>query len=231
MPSVNLIITGPIRPNADYVNNLILYFKTLIISDSKVFLGYWKNEGDDYSSKIKNVDYFIPCIEPNDEWIYENISSRTIQQRQSNGKLGHWTPRIYKMFSGIKQIVYYIDKNKLIHPNSIALRIRTDLFVENCYQKEFNKLLCNIQQNFVYNRVRNHPCDHPCDWFTISSYDIFKKIWYIANDKDYNEIVNNLYNAEDIIVYKRQMYNIAFCDIKSIIDLGICRKYDIQIQR
>ena len=38
----NLIITGPIRPNIDYVNNMILYFKTLIKYDSKVFLGYWK---------------------------------------------------------------------------------------------------------------------------------------------------------------------------------------------
>ena len=219
MTTVNLIITGPIRPNAEYVNNLILYFKTLIKSDSKVFLGYWENEGDDFSSKIKNVDHFIPCIEPDDEWIYKNISSRTIQQKQLNGKIEHWTPRLYKMFSGIKQIVYYIDNNKLIHPNSIALRIRTDLFVDNCYQKEFNTLICDIQQNTVYNRVRNLLYHNllcivnqsteivpQCDWFTISSYDIFKKIWYIANDNDYNELVKNLYNAEDIIRYKSQQY-------------------------
>ena len=226
MNSVNLIITGPIRPNIDYVNNMILYFKTLIKYDSKVFLGYWRNEDDDYSNKIKNVDYFVPCIEPDDEWICKNISSRTIQQNQLNGKIEHWTPRMYKMFSGIKQIVEYIDNNKLIHPGAIALRIRTDLFVGNCYQGEFNKLICNMKQNSVYNRIRNHPCD----WFTISSYDVFKKIWYIVNDDEYNKIIKEIYNAEDNIKYKSELYKIKIFDIKKIIDLGICRNYDIRVQ-
>tara|TARA_B110001450_G_C17627117_1_gene483619 strand:- start:457 stop:1158 length:702 start_codon:yes stop_codon:yes gene_type:complete len=226
MNSVNLIITGPIRPNIDYVNNMILYFKTLIKYDSKVFLGYWKNEDDDYSNKIKNVDYFVPCIEPDDDLIYKNIYGRTIQQNQLNGKIEHWTPRTYKMFYGIKQMVEFIDNKKLIHPEAITLRIRTDLFVANCYQGEFNKLIFNMKQNSVYNRIRRHPCD----WFTISSYDVFKKIWFIATDDEYNKIIEKIYNAEDIIKYKSELYKINIFDIKKIIDLGICRKYDIQVQ-
>lgn len=221
MTNINLLITGPIRPNIDYINYIINYFKNVITHNVIVFLGYWENEQID-KTLIQNVDYLFNEHEPKDKDIFENISSRTLQQRELHPKIEHWTPRIYKMFYGIRQLVNKIDTDSLINDDDIVLRIRTDLYVEECKFKEFNDLLENIEKDKIYNRIRNHTCD----WFSISTYDIFKKIWYIQNDDEYNNVIKNLYNAEAILVYQSKLNNINIVDIRNIIKLCICRNYD-----
>ena len=37
MSNINLIITGPIHPNVDYLNYIVNKFKTIIHSDVKIF--------------------------------------------------------------------------------------------------------------------------------------------------------------------------------------------------
>ena len=126
------------------------------------------------------------------------------------------------MFYGIKQLVNKIDNKLLINDNDIVLRIRTDLYVEDCNFKNFNDLLNNIEKNTIYNRIRKHDCD----WFSISTYDIFKKIWYIENDDKYNNIIKHLYNAEEIISYKSKLNKVDKVNISNIIKLCICRNYN-----
>jgi len=219
--NINLLITGPIRPNINYINYIINYFKKIINHNVIVFLCYWDNEKID-KTLIQNVDYLFNECEPEDKEIYEKISSRTVQQRELHPNIEHWTPRIYKMFYGIKQLINKIDNKSLINDNDIVLRIRTDLYVESCNFKSFNDLLNNIEKHSIYNRIRRHTCD----WFSISTYDIFKKIWYIENDDNHNEIIKHLYNAEAIITYKSNLNNVNIVDIKNIINLCLCRKYD-----
>lgn len=77
-------------------------------------------------------------------------------------------------------------------------------------------------KNILFNRIRRHTCD----WFSISTYDIFKKIWYIENDDNHNDIIKHLYNTEAIITYKSNLNNVNIVDIKNIINLCLCRKYD-----
>jgi len=221
MTNINLLITGPIRPNIDYIDYIINYFKKLISHNVIVFLCYWENEKID-KTLIKNVDYLFNEYEPEDKEIFEKISSRTLQQRQLHPNIEHWTPRIYKMFYGIKQLVNKIDNKSLINDNDIVLRIRTDLYVEACNFKSFNDLLNNTEKNTIYNRIRKHTCD----WFSISTYDIFKKIWYIENDDQYNDIIKKLYNAEAIITYKSKLNKVDIVNINNIIELCICRNYN-----
>lgn len=221
MKNIHLLITGPIRPNINYINYIIHYFKQMIHNNVIVFLCYWKDKNID-KNMIKNVDYIFEEEEPNDDEIFKEITGRTIQQRQLNPKIEHWTPRIYKMFHGIKKMIHYIDNNSLIQDNDIVLRIRTDLFVEECDYKIFNILLQNIKNDTFYNKFRGHTCD----WFSISTYNVFKKIWYIKNNSDYNIIINKLFNAEAIITYKSKINNIHLMNLGKIIKLCICRKYD-----
>lgn len=230
MTKINLLISGPIRPNIDYINYLISRFKNLINYDIIIFLCYWKNTEID-QNLIKNVDYIIIEDEPEDKEIYKKITSRTIQQNDIYPKIEHWTPKIYKMFYGIKKMIEHIDNNLLIDDNDIVLRIRTDLYIDDCDFIKFNNLLNYIKKNTIYNRTRG--CT--CDWFSISFYNTFKKIWYIENDNQYNEIIKNLYNAEGIITYKSKLNNINIVDINDIIKLCICRKFknddDKKVQR
>ena len=59
MPKINLIITGPIRPNknVDYLNYLVNKFKTIIDYDVNIFLCYWEDNTID-AKKINNKPYF-----------------------------------------------------------------------------------------------------------------------------------------------------------------------------
>jgi len=221
MTNINLLITGPIRPNIMYVNHAINYLKKLIDHNVIVFLCYWEDEKID-KNLIKNVDYLFNINEPEEKDIFENITGRTIQQRQLHPGIEHWTPRIYKMFYGIQKLVELIDNKSLIHNDDIVLRIRTDLYIEDCNFNLFNNLLNNIDKNTIYNRFRRHSCD----WFSISSYDIFKKIWLIKNDDEYNNTINHLFNAEAIITYKSKLNKINIIDIKNVIKLCICREFD-----
>ena len=220
MKKIYLLITGPIRPNIDYINFLIKRFKNLITHKITILLSYWKDEKID-KNLIKNADFIVIENEPEDKKIFEKITSRTIQQIQLHPKIEQWTPNIYKMFYGIRKMVEYIENNSLIDDNDIVLRIRTDLYIDDCDIKNFNDLLNNIEKNTFYNRFRNHTCD----WFSISSYNIFKKIWYIKNDDEHNNIIKNLFNAEAIIPYKCKLNKINIINIRNIINLCICREY------
>lgn len=220
MTNINLLISGPIRPNIKYLNYIIDFFKKSINHNTIVFLCYWDDIKID-KSLIENVDFLFNENEPDDKQLFEKITSRTKQQKQL-GTIEEWTPRIYKMFYGIKKLVDNIENKSLINDDDIVLRIRTDLYVEDCELNLFNILLNNIDKNTVYNRYRTHTCD----WFSISSYNIFKKIWYIKNIKEHNKIIKNLFNAEEIITYKSNINKIKIVDIKNIINLCVCREYD-----
>ena len=111
----------------------------------------------------------------------------------------------------------------MLSNDDIVLRIRTDLHVEGCNFEVFNNLLNHVEENTVYNRLRGTDA---CDWFSISTYDIFKKIWYIENNDEYNDTIKHLFNAESIIFHKSHLNEIDIVDIHSIIELCICRGYD-----
>lgn len=221
MTKIYLLLSGPIRPNIDYVNDLINNFRKMINNDVIVFLSYWEKDNID-KSLIKNVDYIFNEYEPEDKWVFERISSRTKQQQKLNPNIEHWTPRIYKMFYGIKKMVNIIEEKHLINDDDIVLRVRTDLYIEDCNNIYFNNLLKNIEKNTIYNRIRG-TC---CDWFTVSTYKTFKKIWHIENDDIYNNTIKHLWNAEEIINYRSKLNKINIVNIRNIIKLCICREYN-----
>ena len=222
MPKINLIITEPIRPNknVDYLNYLVNKFKTIIDYDVNIFLCYWEDNTID-AKKINNIDFIHPEKEPNDKIIFKTITSRTQQQKLIHPQIEGWTPRIYKLFYGIRKIVEYIDKNSLIDENDIVLRIRTDLYIEDCDVKKFNDIFINMKNDVIYNRLRGETCD----WFSISTYKTFKKIWYIKDDNQHNDIIKNIFNAEAIVLYRSILNNINIIDIRNIITLCVCREF------
>ena len=221
MTNIHLVITGPIRPNIDYINYITAKFRSLLNTHVTIFLGYWQNSDVD-ERLIENVDFKYCEKEPEDTEIFDQITGRTKQQKQMHPKIEHWTPRIYKMFYGIRKMVERIEKGGLIGDNEIVIRMRTDLHVDNCDIFHLNNLLNNVNHNTIYNRTRTN---HTCDWFSISTYNTFKKIWWIENNDHYNNVINQLHNAEAIITYKCALHGINIMNIHNIISLSICREY------
>jgi hypothetical protein len=225
MNTYHFLITGPIRPNIKYINKLITDIKEMFIHHTiKIYLCYWCNETID-KNLIKNVDYLFPENEPKDDYIYENVKKRTIQQKQIHPNIEHWTVSIYKMFYGIKKLVNNIDNNSLINDDDIVLKFRTDLYIQNINLSLLNNLLNNINKNSYYFCPRSSG-GNSCDWFGFSSYKIFKKIWFIKDNKEYNDTIENLWNAENIVLYKSKLFNIKLVDVNSIFKFALCRKYE-----
>jgi hypothetical protein len=153
--------------------------------------------------------------EPSEDNIFKNISARTGQQRALH-TIEHWTPRMYKMFFGIRQLVNMIH----INDNDIVVRIRTDLSVKQI--QEFR--LADIKPNTYYFCPRRDG-GNACDWFGISDYASFKKIWYYKNDSAYNDSICKSWNAEMIVTDNARLNNIEIIDINSFFHLGICKEY------
>ena len=226
MNKIHILYSGPIRPDNDYIfelndkiHNMLSKYKII------THLCYWKlDDTQNENFKIKcnqKFSYVYDENEPNDEYIYINITARTKQQRNLK-TIEHWTPRIYKMFYGIRLLVNNSDK--YIDDGDIVIRVRTDLYIKN-----YNNIdllienLINKKEDYFFIRSRVTG-NNSCDWFSISKYNIFKKIYYIQNDKNYNNIINNVFNAENTIIYNCYINKINIVNIKKFIDLAILRK-------
>ena len=220
---LHILITGPIRPNKDYINYLVESLKSVTFSifDVKIYLCYWKTPSID-KKDIENVDFLYEITEPDDSYIFENVLERTKQQR-SLGSIEHWTPRMYKMLYGIKNIIESV--NNIIEEDDIVIRIRSDLHIKNINNEKLLELINNIDNNSYYFCPKKS-CGNSCDWFGICKFKIFKKIWYVRSIKEHNNLIKTLYNIEHIVIEKSKLHNIKLYDIKNILELNICRSFN-----
>lgn len=221
--NLHLLISGPIRPNIDYINYFIKLLKSVTFSifDVKIYLCYWKTPTID-KKDIENVDYLYEITEPDDSYIFENVLERTKQQI-SLGTIEHWTPRIYKALYGIKNIIESV--NNIIEEDDIVIRIRSDLHIKNINNEKLLELLNNIHNNSYYFCPKKS-CGNSCDWFGISTFSTFKKIWYVKSVEEHNNLIKNLWNLEDIVLRTSQIYNIKLYDINNILELKICSSFN-----
>ena len=223
---IHIFISGIIRPNINYLNFLSAKIKYLFSSfNIKLYLLTWDNQNIN-KENIIGFDYIFFEPEPTDEYIYNNITNKTKQQIQLKGEIDNWTPRIYKQFYSIRKIIEHIQSNNIYIPDDdIVIRIRPDLYFYDYQINTMNIILNSFNTNIYYFCPRYETALSSCDWFAIASYNIFKKILYIKDDKTYNELIKNIWNAEDIILYNIKNNNIKSFSLNNNIQLRICRKF------
>ena len=210
--TLHFFITGIIRPNIQYLNFLSSKIKSLFNSfNIKLYLLTWDNQNINKESII-GFDYIFFEPEPTDEFIFNNITNRTKQQIQLKGEIEKWTVNLYKIFYSFRKIIDNITfLNINIFDEDIIFRIRPDLYFLEYNTQQMNIILNNFSQNAFYFCPRYETAIASCDWFGISSFNIFKKIFYINDDKSYNELIKNVWNAEDIILFnsKKIILNVS----------------------
>jgi len=224
--TIHFFISGIIRPNVEYLNFLSSKIKLLFSAfNIKLYLLTWDNLNIDKAS-ILNFDYVFFEPEPTDEYIYSNITNKFKQQIVFNGKIDNWSINIYKMFYGFRKIVDNIFTHNInISDNDIVLRIRPDLYFIEYNIQEMNLILNSFSKNVFYFCPRYYSAKASCDWFSISCFNIFKKIYYIKDDISFNELIKNLWNAEDVILHNSMKNNIKCFSLNNNIKLRLCRKF------
>jgi hypothetical protein len=216
MSKIYLFITGPIRPSLDFVIDNIINIKQKFLNPS-IHILYWDNSDIDKTKLEKYCDKVYAITEPTDDYIYNSIKERTQQQLMIK-TIEHWTLTIYKMFYAIRNIVNLSQ----IKDNDIIIRFRTDLYIQSV--NNISNLLMNIQPNSYY-FCPKISCGNSCDWFGISDFNTFKKIWYIKDDETYNNIIKQSWNAENILIDNAKRNNIVLININVLIKMAICRDY------
>ena len=223
--TLHFFITGIIRHNLLYLNFLSSKIKYLFSSfNIKLYLLTWDNQNINKESII-GFDYVFFEPEPSDEYIYSNITNRTIQQIKLE-TIESTTINCYKMFYALRKIVDNITSlNINIYDDDIVFRIRPDLYFLEYNIQEMNTILNSFSKNHYYFCPRYETAIASCDWFGISSFSIFKKVYYIENDKLYNQLIKNVWNAEHVILFNSKKNNIKCFSLNNNIKLRLCREF------
>jgi hypothetical protein len=200
--NMNIFLTGPLRPNIDLFSKNLENIKKNF-PNCKVFLSTWKSiEGlliseSDIQLLRDSVNHLLILDEPKNEEVNNLIKSKTIQQLSlpiDDAFNILATYNIYKMFFGIKKLVEYVEEKKLLKDDDFVVRYRTDLYLDLGVN-----VFSDINTYYLYNRDSNNSFD---DWFSVSSYNNFKKVWYFKNLEEYEKYLSKSWNAEDIIKNK-----------------------------
>jgi hypothetical protein len=217
--NMNIFLTGPLRPNIDsFSKNLKNIRKNF--PGCQIFLATWKYIEDVVITeievqKLKDViDHLLIIDEPKDDDISSLIKAKTRQQ--SNLPVDDAfnilaTYNIYKMFFAIKKLVEYVDQKEILKNCDIVVRHRTDLYIDLDIE-----VFKDINSYYLYNRESSGVSFD--DWFSISSYDNFKKVWYFNNTEEYENYLSKSWNAEDIIKNKvlDNKINYVYLNIKEV---------------
>lgn len=222
----HFFITGIIRPNINYLNFLSSKIKNLFNNyNIKLYLLTWDNQNIN-SESISNFDYIFFEPEPSNQYIFSNITNRTKQEKHLNKRNEISTINTYKQFFAIRKIIDNILTNNIyISDNDIVIRIRPDLYFIEYNSHIMNIILNNFCENILYFCPRYETALSSCDWFGISTFLIFKKILYIENDNLYNNLIQNIWNPEDIIIFNSKKHNIKCSSLNNIIKLRLCREF------
>ena len=204
-------MTGPLRPSIDYV----IWFCNDVrqrIPGCKVYILYWETTEEDRTLLEGVFDKVFVVPEPDDSHLWRFITARTRQQIQLISEQEFVTPRIYKLFYGVRCLIDRLE----LSDSEIVMRIRTDNYIVKIGfpQPGPNQFLFCPKLS----------CGTACDWFGISSLGTLKKLYYIT-DEEYNHMVANAWNSERMIMNNATTYGVETVSVNATTRLAIAREY------
>lgn len=206
--TVNIFMSGPIRPTPDVVLDVVKTLKQKI-PKCRTFLCTWKGQ---LTPTLKDhFDYSWEIPEPSVQFIQQKVTSRTRQQRELHPQLEEWTFNIYRMVEGVSRLCDLA--RPYCNDDDIVIRIRTDTFF--LFEDGYLETLLSSVDDFYTVRNRKSSGAGFDDWFGIANYKIMRKAWEFNN---YNESVQNAWNAEDLVYrnIKQQNISVRFMDYDKV---------------
>lgn len=184
--SVNILISGPIRPSEDSVLEVIHSIRTQI-PRACIFLATWTE-----SQRIRDsVDVYQSVPEPTDSEVLSIVYARTIQQQELglSDELPGCKISTYKMLYGVRKVCELADP--YLSDSDKVIRVRTDSMF--AFEPEY---LATLLQSDEYVAKKGDGFD----WFAITTFGVFKQAWCFANLDEYNDRVSRSWNPEDVVL-------------------------------
>ena len=188
--TIRIFITGLIRPHASNVIEVIQTIRSQM-PDAITYMCTWTNQ--DVSLINEHVDHCIQIEEPDIEKVRSQITATTLTDNKPDCATLGWPYLTYRMFTPVNALIDYVQP----WDHDIIVRIRSDTI----FQFDSNhlaNLLEEAKTSYVY---RNSPSSGVSfsDWFAIANARDFKKGWYFQTMNEYNAMLQDTWNTEDVI--------------------------------
>jgi hypothetical protein len=185
-----IFVTGLIRPSPLDVVEVILKIRAQI-PDAITYLCTWTNQ--DVSLVKDEVDHCIQIEEPDVEEIRKQITVKTLTDDRPDCATPGWPYLTYRMFTPVNALIEYANPAD----DDIIIRVRSDS-VFLFHPDHLTELLESAKTGYVARSTKQSGVWFS-DWFAISNFRDFKTGWYFTTMEEYNEMVRDTWNTEDVI--------------------------------
>jgi hypothetical protein len=192
-PSIktHIFISGPIRPSEISVRKCILSIRSEF-PDAITYLCVWKSD-EDTTRLREEVDHFLELEEPDIEEIKKQITVKTLTDNRPDLAITGWPAMCYRMMYGVNKLCEYANPSD----DDIIIRIRTDC-VFRFRELTRRRIMNSVSYGYITWFAEMSGVSFN-DWFGISTYSNFKKGWVFSGMEEYNRILENKHNTEDVI--------------------------------
>jgi hypothetical protein len=212
---IPVLMSGPVRPSEESVLSVIANVRRQI-PGCELFFCTWTGQ---LTPRIQTVvDHSTEIDEPTGEEINQNVWARTIQFRQAGLQDEFWCWPMYRMIYGIGQLCSVVQP--CIADTDVVVRVRTDHWFT--FEPGYLHELYRHATNGAY--VARYGTGF--DWFCMTPFSTFQKVWRFETIDDYNREVNAAWNTEALL-QKRVRVPIVYYD-KSRVDEYIIRGHTNQ---
>jgi hypothetical protein len=200
-----IFVTGLIRPSALDVIEVILKIRSQI-PDAITYLCTWTNQ--DVSRVKDEVDHCIQIEEPDTEEIRKQITATTKTDNNPGAASLGWPYMTYRMFTPVNALIDYANPAD----DDIIVRIRTDS-VFLFHPDHLKELLNAAKTSYVARSTRQSGVGFS-DWFAISNFKDFKTGWYFRTMDEYNKMLQDTWNTEDVIRWRLLSHGVTITPIR-----------------
>ena len=184
--TINILVSGPIRPDEDSVIQVLETIRSQL-PDSRIFFVSWS-----HSQRIQDIVHVYQVLaEPTTDEITRIVTARTIQQRQLglSDDIPGCAFSTFKMFYGVQKVCELASP--YLTDSDIVFRIRTDSVLKTTagYIEDLAK-----SNSYVAKRGDGF------DWFALTTFGTFKKVWCFKDHAEYNDNISNSWNPEDSVL-------------------------------
>ena len=188
---IRIFMSGPIRPS-EYSVRKAIYAIRSEFPDGILYLCVWKTT-EDTTELREIVDHYVEVDEPIFEDVKRQITVSTLTDNRPDCAPVGWPIQCYKMMLGVNTLCDYAQAED----NDIIVRVRTDSVFR--FRESVHRQIMNSVPHGYITWFAGMSGVNFTDWFAIATYENFKKGWRFANMEEYNVLLENRYNPEDVV--------------------------------
>jgi hypothetical protein len=226
--TVYLFLSGPIRPSAAEVLQVIRTFRSCI-DDCKIWVSTWETT-EPLDEIAAEVDRLIVSPQPQTDHLRAKTTQAVDAERYKISK-----PNIYNWcknahvgtFLSVQGMTKFFEVGEC-SDTDIVIRLRSDVLFP-IDPEHARSMIANPEYYHVIDRSGSGV--HFDEWFGLSSYANMKKVWSFTTTADFESELSRSFNGEEFIRRCVERHNIPIKYIdETKIDISLLRPGGVRVR-